>query len=118
MRKIFATTITLLAATFALNSLGGTKVSYPSQYRSWQHVKSALILPGHPLDKTFGGIHHIYANSKAMSGLTNGVYAEGAVFVFDLLSYMESNQTIEEGARIRIDVMQFNETVFTETGGW
>lgn len=62
-------------------------VNYPSGYRSWQHVKSMIIQPGHPLADSFGGIHHIYANAAAMRGLTGGQYDDGAVFVFDLLDY-------------------------------
>jgi hypothetical protein len=27
-----------------------------------------LIEPGHPLYGSFGGIHHLYANDKAMAG--------------------------------------------------
>jgi len=93
-------------------------VDYPSGYRSWQHVKSMIIQPGHPLEDPFGGIHHIYANAKAMKGLTNGRYEKGAVFVFDLLDYKESDKTIVEADRKRIDVMQYESQQFSETGGW
>jgi hypothetical protein len=93
-------------------------VDYPSDYRSWQHVKSMIIQPGHPLEDPFGGIHHIYANSKAMSGLTSGQYEDGAVFVFDLLGYADGEKVIVETDRKRIDVMQYDSEQFSETGGW
>ncbi len=93
-------------------------VHYPSDYRSWQHVKSMIIQPGHPLEGPFGGIHHIYANSRAMSGLTGGQYKDGAVFVFDLLDYNDSENTIVEAARKRIDVMQYDSQQFAATSGW
>ena len=93
-------------------------VDYPAGYRSWQHVKSMIIQPGHVLEDSFGGIHHIYANSKAMSGLTGGEYKAGAVFVFDLLDYNDSENTIVEAARKRLDVMQYDSEQFLETGGW
>ena len=93
-------------------------VDYPSGYRSWQHVKSMIIQPGHPLEDPFGGMHHIYANAKAMSGLTGGQYKDGAVFVFDLLDYDSSENTIVEAARKRIDVMQYDSQQFSETGAW
>ncbi len=93
-------------------------VDYPSGYRTWQHVKSMIIQPGHPLEDPFGGIHHVYANSKAMNGLTGGPYEDGAYFVFDLLNYDDSNKTIVETDRKRLDVMQYDSEKFSETGGW
>jgi hypothetical protein len=114
-----------VAATVAISSFwAGAQaqreegVDYPSGYRSWQHVKSMIIQPGHALEGPFGGIHHIYANSKAMSGLTGGHYEDGAVFVFDLLDYDDSENTIVEAARKRIDVMQYDREQFSATGGW
>ncbi len=53
-----------------------------------------------------------------MSGLTGGQYEDGAVFVFDLLGYDDSNNTIVETDRKRIDVMQKDSEKFSETGGW
>ena len=109
----------LMAVTWCANAISDSAgVDYPADYRSWQHVKSMIIQPGHPLEDPFGGIHHIYANSKAMTGLSNGKYEDGAVFVFDLLGYEDSNQTIVESDRIRIDVMQYDREQFSETGGW
>ena len=93
-------------------------VDYPTNYRSWQHVKSMVILPGHPLEKPFGGIHHIYANTKAMAGLTGGQYQDGAIFVFDLLAYDDGNMTLVETQRTRLDVMQFDRRRYASTGGW
>lgn len=93
-------------------------VDYPSNFRTWQHVKTMLIQPGHPLEVPFGGIHHIYANAKAMRGLSDGQFQDGAVFVFDLLNYVESENTIVEAERRRIDVMQYSMQRFAATGGW
>lgn len=93
-------------------------VSYPEGYRSWQHVKSMVILPGHPLENPFGGIHHVYANARAMEGLRTGQYPEGAVLVFDLLEAKSENQTIQEGARKLIGVMERDSRRFAATGGW
>jgi hypothetical protein len=93
-------------------------IEYPSDYRSWQHVKSMIIQPGHPLEDPFGGIHHVYANSKAMHGLATGKYEDGAVFVFDLLGYSDGDKVIVETDRKRIDVMRYDREQFLETGGW
>ena len=94
------------------------KVDYPSGYRAWKHVKTMIIQPGHPLEDPFGGIHHVYANEEAMNGLSNGQYSDGSVFVFDLLDYDDSDNLIVEAERKRIDVMQYNSRLFSETGGW
>ena len=117
-RTYFAITAALLVAFGAAAVGDNTDVEYPSDYRTWQHVKSMIIQPGHPLEDPFGGIHHIYANSKAMSGLTSGEYENGAVFVFDLLGYVDSDKVIVETDRKRIDVMQYDPGQFSETGGW
>jgi hypothetical protein len=121
-KRVIAATV---AATVAVSSYWAVAevqrekgVDYPSDYRSWQHVKTMIIQPGHALEDPFGGIHHIYANSKAMSGLTIGQYEDGAVFVFDLLDYDNSNNTIVETVRKRLDVMQYDREQFLETGGW
>ena len=119
MRRISLTIMAALAAVCGARAIGDNAgVDYPSGYRSWQHVKSMIIQPGHPLENPFGGIHHVYANSKAMSGLTGGQYEDGAYFVFDLLNYDDSNQTIVETDRKRLDVMQYDDERYSTTGGW
>ena len=119
MRRLKLTIMAVLAAACGAQAVGDNAgVDYPSGYRSWQHVKSMVIQPGHALEDPFAGIHHIYANSKAMGGLTGGQYEDGAVFVFDLLDYDDSNNTIVETDRKRLDVMQYDSKQFSETGGW
>ncbi len=119
MRHIYLSLIALIAATFA--SFAGSEdavVDTAPDYRAWQHVKSMIIQPGHPLEDRFGGIHHVYANAKAMVGLANGEYAAGAVFVFDLLDYEISDMTIVETAHKRLDVMRYDPAKYALTGGW
>ena len=100
MYKILLALVTVLTIMFGFATIGaGVDVDYPSNYRSWQHLKSMIIQPGHPLEDPFGGIHHIYANSLAVRGLTSGEYEQGAVFVFDLLDYNEGGNVIVEAAR-------------------
>lgn len=113
--KIMAIVVAAGSA-MAVNQNG--EVDYPSGYRSWQHVKTMIIQPGHALEDPFGGIHHIYGNAKAMIGIKDGSYETGAVFVFDLLDYDDSNKTIVETGRKRIDVMQYDADLFPDTGGW
>ncbi len=119
MRKLSLTMMVALTALCGVKAIGDNAgVDYPAGYRSWQHVKSMIIQPGHALEDSFGGIHHIYANSKAMIELADGQYKDGAVFVFDLLDYFDSENTIVEAARKRIDVMQYDSEQYSATGGW
>ena len=119
MRRFNLILITIITISWGAHGISDDgRVDYPSDYRSWQHVKSMIIQPGHPLEDPFGGIHHIYANSKAMAGLGSGEYEDGAGFVFDLLGYEDSNQMIIETDRIRIDVMQYDSEQFSDTDGW
>ncbi|MDO9371524.1 MAG: cytochrome P460 family protein [Gammaproteobacteria bacterium] len=94
------------------------KVGYPDGYRDWHHVKSMVIQPGHPLENPFGGMHHVYANKKAVQGLKSGKYPDGAVLVFDLLKYNEGGSALQEGERKLVGVMQRDAKRFKDTGGW
>ncbi len=113
-----------LSLLFALALLSGplvageSKVKYPQGFRSWYHVKSMVIQPGHPLENPFGGIHHVYANAKAIQGLKSGNYPDGAVLVFDLFDYQEDNHALVEGKRKLIGVMERDSKRFAKTGGW
>lgn len=77
-----------------------------------------LILPGHALENPFAGIHHIYANEKAIQGLHTGHYEDGAEFVFDLLDAHDRDHAFTEGDRKLIGVMSKDHKKFRETGGW
>ncbi len=68
--------------------------------------------------ETEGGVHHIYANDKAMEGLKTGKFPEGACLVYDLLELKEADGVALEGTRRRIDVMVKNEARGKENGGW
>jgi len=119
MSRVNLAIIAALLVAIGSKAIGDNAgVEYPLGYRTWQHVKSMVIQPGHPLEDPFGGIHHVYANSRAMSGLSSGQYEDGAVFVFDLLGYADSENVIVETERKRIDVMQYDREQFSETGGW
>ena len=93
-------------------------VAYPEGYRTWLHAKSMLIQPGHALENPFQGLHHVYANKKAESGLKSGKYQDGSVLVFDLLQYQEKDKTIQEGERKLLGVMQKDSRKYAATGGW
>lgn len=90
------------------------QVGYPTGYRSWYHVKSLVLRPGHPLYEGFGGLHHVYANEKAKKGLESGHYEDGAIFVFDLFEAPSEGNAISEGARKVLAVMQKNAKRFED----
>lgn len=97
-----------------------SSVPYPENYRAWTHIKTLVILPGHPLFSSFGGIHHIYANDKALKALKSNskTFPDGSIFVFDLMEAPQKDNTISEGERKVLAVMIKNSKMFPKTGGW
>ncbi len=93
-------------------------VYYPADYRSWTHVKSMILEEGHALYESFGGIHHVYANEKALEGYRNQNFPDGSVIVFDLLEANRADHAVTEGNRKVIGIMYKNAAAFPQTGGW
>ena len=125
MKKLLFSTSLLLLTLISLALIPGfvstqqsNEVAYPEGYRDWTHVKTMIVEPGHPLYDPFGGIHHIYANEKALEGYKNGKFPDGAVIVFDLLEVVPSDNAVTEGSRKFVGVMQKNSKLFPETAGW
>ena len=94
------------------------EIPYPTGYRDWHHVKSMVIENGHPLFEAFGGIHHIYANKKALKGYGSSHFPDGAVIVFDLLDATRAENALIEAERKVVGVMQKDAKKFAATGGW
>lgn len=107
-----------LALATAGSAAGADAVPYPEGYRNWTHVKSMIINPGHALYDAFGGIHHIYANGKAMAGYKGAKFADGSVIVFDLLEAKSADNAVTEGARKVVGVMVKDAKKYAATGGW
>ena len=114
-RTIISLLATALIVAFPVMA---SEVPYPSGYRDWHHVKSMVIQQGHPLFAAFGGIHHLYANSKAMQGYRSGKFADGAVIIFDLLEAKSADNAINEGERKVVGVMHKDARRYAATGGW
>lgn len=114
------TSIILIGSLTALVALGAgaPEVPYPTGYRDWHHVKSMVINPGHALYDSFGGIHHIYANQKAVRGYRQGKFPDGSVIVFDLLEANSADNAVTEGRRKVVGVMHRDSTKYPSTGGW
>lgn len=116
MKTPFMGLLCAVATTSALAA--APQVPYPQGYRDWHHVKSMVIEEGHPLFASFGGIHHLYANNKAMKGYRGKNFSDGAVIVFDLLEAEREGGAVTEGARKVVGVMHKNSKKFKATGGW
>ena len=99
-----------------------SEVPYPEGFRSWQHVKSIVIGPEHKSFANRGGIHHYYANEKAMEGYRTGKFPNGSVIVdegvFTKDGEGDAKGILLEGDRRALDVMAKNDSFYKETGGW
>jgi len=107
-----------LAVVGAVVAASSNDVPYPEGYRKWQHVKSMVIQEGHPLHGAFGGIHHLYANEKAIMGYRTGRFSDGSVIAFDLLEATSIDNAIVEGKRKVLGVMHKDSSKYASTGGW
>ena len=116
MKAQFLATLSVAMTATALAA--EPQVPYPDGYRDWHHVKSMVIEEGHPLHSAFGGIHHIYANDKALKGYRQGSFPDGAVIIFDLLEATRADNAITEGPRKVVGVMHKDARQFAATGGW
>jgi hypothetical protein len=121
MKRTIAIGVVLLTTlVWALSMRAETdpSIAYPVGYRQWVHVRSALVGPHSPIYERYGGLHHIYANDKAMAGYRSGRFPDGSILVFDVLETRESAGTMTEGPRRFVDVMVKDAQRFAETGGW
>jgi hypothetical protein len=76
------------------------------------------IHKGHPLEDPFLGIHHVYANDRALAGLRAGAFEDGSVLVFDQLKSRDAEQASTEGERVLTGVMIKDRGRFQDTDGW
>jgi hypothetical protein len=91
---------------------------FPKEFRKWAHVKSVLVGPQSAAFVSEGGIHHIYANEKALEGYETGKFPDGSMIVYDLLETKEVAGNIIEGPTRRVDVMVKQSELFRTTAGW
>jgi|OpeIllAssembly_1097287.scaffolds.fasta_scaffold32117_3 hypothetical protein len=124
----------LAAASFALAHDDG---DFPDGFRTFDHVKSMIVEeglpvlgdPNNPLNVI--GLHHIYADKKAMQGYRElnssrprtVTFKDGSVIVLDLLNHVpvaaEGKQVaVVEGDRKAVIVMEKDHKRYRDTGGW
>ncbi|HLA94805.1 MAG TPA: cytochrome P460 family protein [Pyrinomonadaceae bacterium] len=105
-------------AAFSFSQTASVTVPYPTGFRSWVHVKTGIVGKDSPRFKNYVGIHHIYANPKAVEGYEKGTFPDGSVIVVDVLEAPEINSITSEGSRKFIDVMRKDSKKFAKTAGW
>ena len=108
-----------LAALSLTVAYGAETVQFPGNFRLWVHVGTGVILPGtSPSLKSEEGMHHVFANQKAVDGYASGAFADGSVIVYELREAQQKNGVISEGERRRVDVMIKDSNLYKDTGGW
>src|SRR3954469_5874834 len=111
--------IVLFWAALSLTIVSAAEpVQYPSNFRRWVHVGTGVIQSGGPYPQSEQGMHHIFANPKAVDGYASGVFPDGSVIVFELREAQQKNGVLFEGERRRVDVMIRDSARYEKTGGW
>lgn len=105
-RWILAAALGVSIAAPMVSAAAGPEVPFPLGYRAWTHIKSAWIGEGNPAFPRFAGLHHIYGNAPAMTGLRAGTFPVGSVLVFDVLETKAGPGSLVTGARRFRDVME------------
>lgn len=97
-------------------------IPFPKDYRSWQHVRTIVVGSGHRSFATRGGIHHYYANAKAVEGYKTGQFPNGSIVVDEGVLAEDgtgpSKGILFERDRRSLDVMVKNDRLYKDTGGW
>ena len=115
-----AVLIATVIVTFSLYvwARPGSYLEYPQGYRKWTHVMSYLIGPQSPAFEKNGGLHHFYANEKAMEGYRSGKFPDGSVLVDERNKAQENDGKTMVGNLVGIGVMVKDSRRYADTGGW
>jgi len=121
-RRARAVALGLLATVVTLFAEDKSPVPYPDGFRSWTHVKSLIVGPDHETFEKRGGIHHYYANGKAVAGYRSGVFPDGSIVVDEAVRTKDgegrTKGLVFEGERRFLDVMVKDSGRYGSTGGW
>jgi hypothetical protein len=115
-------TLVLFASAAVLSmsfSFGAESVLYPDNFERWVHVSTGVVLPGADTRiMSEEGMHHIFANAKAVDGYSSGDFPDGAIIVYELREIEQRDGVIREGVRKRVDVMIKDSSLYKDRGGW
>jgi Cytochrome P460 len=121
-RQTTAYLIACLTAIAIVAAAEPSPVPYPDGFRSWMVVKSLVVGPAHASFPNRGGLHHYYANDKAVAGYRTGTFPDGAIVVDEAVFTKEGEGTatglLLEGERRFLDVMVKDAERYKSTGGW
>jgi len=121
-RGATASLIASLAAIAIVTAAEAPAVPYPDGFRSWMVVKSLVVGTAHQSFANRGGLHHYYANDKAVAGYRTGTFPDGAIVVDEAVFTKEgeglATGLLLEGERRFLDVMVKDAERFKSTGGW
>jgi Cytochrome P460 len=123
----------LSGASYSLAS-SNDGVDYPEGFRLFDHVGSMIVEPGfifngQDLGSQVPGLHHIYADKRAMAGYRElnaagpgpVIFKDGSRIVFDLWQTQDvvsGGSAIVERARLAVAVMEKDSSRYGATGGW
>ena len=121
-----ATTVWLIGCLAAIAAIAASAeappVPYPDGFRSWTVVKSMVVGPTHESFPNRGGLHHYYANDKAVAGYRTGTFPDGSIVVDEAVAMKEgegrATGLLLEGERRFLDVMVKDAERYKNTGGW
>jgi len=118
MRRRAWVLLSLAAASVGLLHAADS-VLFPDGFRRWVHVGTGVVLPDvNPQLKSEEGMHHVFANEKAVAGYATGDFADGSMIVYELREAQQKSGVIFEGDRKRLDVMIKDAKLYPATGGW
>lgn len=106
-----------IALSLSVLYASGT-MQYPDNFRRWVHVGTGVITTASPLPESEQGMHHIFANQKAIEGYASGNFPDGSIIVYELREVQQQKGIIFEGDRRRVDVMIKDSNQYRNTGGW
>jgi hypothetical protein len=101
----------VLVSGLTMSASAADPVPYPVDFRTWTFVKSGP-------SAARGGVHHIFANDKAIEGYKAGKFPDGAMIAFDLITTTDIAGLPMDGPRGLVDVMVKDSKLYPETGGW
>jgi hypothetical protein len=112
MKRLARWLVLPMAGFVAMAAVATDEMAFPEGYRTWTHIRSAIVGPTSPASPRFGGMHSIYANPAAMEGYKSGKFPDGSVIVFDVHEVVTFQGTEIPAKRRFIDVME------KRGGGW
>lgn len=116
--RMYLLAVSLWVCGVHASSDGKSSVPFPAGYRTWVHVKSSVVGPQSESFARNGGLHHFYANGKAVKGYRSGSFPDGAVLVDERLQTREEKGNTLEGALVSVAVMVKDGRRHRDTGGW